>query len=452
MSIKKMMTGFALGSLLFANVVNAEAVSAENFAALDKELQDLIGGRGGKVPGLGVVVFKDGERVYSNFFGQRNIEKNLPVTDNTRFRIASVSKMFTMMTIMQLVDEGKIDLDEDVSKYLGFELRNPNFPDTPITVRMLASHTSTLRDGENYSLSPQNSIEEFFKPGGSSYENGNHFGKEDKNYFKYCNLNYGVLGTIIEKVTGSRFDVYQRKHILKQLGTNADYVVGNMDKESYENLGAIYRKRKDGVWNENFDWTAQVDSYKTQPAKDTVYGGKSLKKYKVGTNATCFSPQGGLRISFGELSNCLQMFLNDGEFNGKQIIRRDLLQEMETPQWTYDREKKNGDPYGVMFEYGLGLYRIDGGSEARLCKDTEIDFIGHSGEAYGLISGLYFTPDKKNGVAFMVNGVAVEPDENPASLGKFSNGYIWEEEIMDPVCRYIFADRYDSVEKEILKK
>ncbi|MBR6013796.1 MAG: beta-lactamase family protein [Selenomonadaceae bacterium] len=80
--------------------------------------------------------------------GKRNIEKNLPVTEQTKFRVASVSKMFTMFGIMKLVDEGKINLDEDVSKYLGFELKNPNFPDEKITVRMLASHTSTIRDGK----------------------------------------------------------------------------------------------------------------------------------------------------------------------------------------------------------------------------------------------------------------------------------------------------------------
>ena len=69
-------------------------------------------------------------------------DKHTPLIRNTRLRVASVSKMFTVFGVMQLVEAGKIDLDEDVSRYLGFELRNPNFPDEKITVRMLASHTS----------------------------------------------------------------------------------------------------------------------------------------------------------------------------------------------------------------------------------------------------------------------------------------------------------------------
>ena len=122
-------------------------------------MTDIIGDTGEKVPGLGVIAFKDGKEVYSKFIGYRNINKKLSVTRDTRFRVASISKMFTIFTIMQFVDKGTIDLDTDVSEYLGFNLRNPNFLETPITVRMLASHTSSLRDGNNYSLPPVCSIE-----------------------------------------------------------------------------------------------------------------------------------------------------------------------------------------------------------------------------------------------------------------------------------------------------
>ena len=95
-------------------------------------------------------------------------------------------------------------------------------------------------------------------------------------------------------------------------------------------------------------------------------------------------------------------------------------------------------PYGVMFSYGLGLYQIDGASAARLCKNYDVDFVGHSGDAYGMISGLYFRPGTKDGVIFMVNGTAVVAEDDARSLGKFSNSYIWEEEIMNPICEKIF--------------
>ena len=423
---------------------------SRTLSKLDKIMTDIIGDTGEKVPGLGVIAFKDGKEVYSKFIGYRNINKKLSVTRDTRFRVASISKMFTIFTIMQFVDKGTIDLDTDVSEYLGFNLRNPNFLETPITVRMLASHTSSLRDGNNYSLPPECSIEEFFISNDAGYEAGIHFAPRSEtigNYFKYSNLNYNLLGTIIEKVTGERFDLYQKKHILNQLDMKADYVVSNLVKDEFNNLGTIYKKSKNSVWNEDFDWIAQVDDYIEQPAKDSIQIRSTdddnstkyydLNDYKVGTNATIFSPTGGLRISFEELSHCLQMLMNDGIYNGRQIISKGLLDEMMSLQWVYNGN--NGDNYGVMFNYGLGMYKIEGGSDARLCKDYDIDFIGHSGEAYGLISGLYFIPNTMSGVLFMTNGTAVEPDINPKSRGKFSNSYIWEENIMNPICQYIFG-------------
>ena len=316
---------------------------------------------------------------------------------------------------------------------------------------MLASHTSSLRDGKIYSLSPECSIEEFFTPNGEGYEAGTHFAPKSETigkYFKYSNLNYNLLGTVIERATGERFDLYQKKHILSQLDTKADYVVGNLDKEEFDRLGTIYQKKKGNVWNEEFDWTAQVDDYNEQPSKDTIQIRSTddsdnymryynLSDYKVGMNATIFSPTGGLRISFEELSHCLQLLMNGGSYNDRQIINKKRLDEMTKPQWIYDG--KNGDNYGVMFNYGLGMYNIEGDGKARLCKDYNIDFVGHSGEAYGLISGLYFIPNTKSGVIFMTNGTAVEPDINPKSYSKFSNSYIWETNVIDPICKYIFA-------------
>ena len=424
------------------SVASAKTLNEDTKKILDEKYSGMIGEKGSEVPGLGIIAFKDGKEVYSNFSGRRHINPDRPMTRNTKLRIASLSKMFTVFSVLQLVDEGKINLDEDVSKYLGFNLRNPNFPDTPITARMLASHTSTIRDGKIYWLKPQYGIEEFFKPGGKVYENGNHFAKQDKDYFEYCNLNYGILGTIIEKVTGERFDIYQKNHIFKDLDIKADYVVGNLSRKDFKNLGTIYRKKKGEVWDENFEWTAQSDDFKTQPPKDGgIIFNTVPKNYKPGTNATIFSPQGGLRISFEELSHCLQMLMDGGKYKGKQIISPESFKEMTTPQWTYDENLKNGDPYGVMYKYGMGIYMIDGDGKARLCGDEEIDFVGHSGEAYGLISGLYFVPGTKDGLLFAVNGLAVEPDENPKSMGKFGGGYIWEEEMTDPVGKYIFAEK-----------
>jgi D-alanyl-D-alanine carboxypeptidase len=426
--------------------------------ALTNDLDSMVGETGTHVPGVGVIVYKDGYEVYSHFAGRRFIakdakEKNLPVTRDTRFRAASVSKMFTGFTIMQLVDQGKLKLDDDISTYLGFNLRNPNYPDTPITIRMLLSHTSSLRDGALYSIPPDCSVSEFFKPTGKFYENGAHFapkGQAPGKYFKYSNINYGLLGTIIEKVTGERFDRYQKEHILKDLDIKADYTPGALAPSDFKNLGTIYQKNNKGKWNEKGAWYAQIDDYRgVQPPADEVKMQNpdhrdtdafySLKDYVPGTNATFFSPQGGLRISYEELSHALEMLLNDGKYKGRTVVRPDLLKEMMTPQWIYNPQEKNGSTYGGTIEaYGLSLYPIIGNSTSRVVKDHVLNLWGHTGEAYGLLSGVFIIPGTKDGFIYMMNGEAVAEDDDPRSAGKFSGNYVWEENVMNAICSRMF--------------
>ena len=391
---------------------------------LSRELESMIGDDGIKVPGLGVIVYKDGAEIFSKFLGRRTIEPSKPVTRHTRFRAASVSKMFTVFSIMQLVERGKINLDDDAGNYLGFELRNPLFPRKKISVRMLASHTSSLRDGKIYSTPPEVSVEEFFQRGGKFFEDGAHFADEPpEKFFTYCNLNYGLLGTIIENVTGERFDIFQRENILSQLETKADYVPGNFSAAEFEMLGTIYRKKNfAGLWDEFGEWFPQIDAYKVQPAKnflslqnpydENFRQAFDLKNYRVGTNATIFSPQGGLRISFEELAHALEMLIDGGTFRGKKILSKKSVEEIFTPQWIFDG--MNGDTCGgVMKSYGLGFHFVD--------KNFSVNLIGHAGAAFGLLSGLFLNPQTKSGFVYMMNGQALEEDVDPRSLG--SNGF-----------------------------
>ena len=362
---------------------------------LDDELAALIGTDGAKVIGLGVIAFKNGREVYSFFGGRRHVNPDKKITRQTLLRAASVSKIFTAIAIMQLVEGGKLNLSDDVNKF-DFDLRNPNFPNAPITIEMLLDHTSSLRDEENFSV------------------------REPGKFFCYCNLGYCVLATIIERVTGERFDRYQHNHIFAPLNLNCGYVVADLSEKSFANLGTIYRKN-----------AAQIDDYKIQPPKNFA------ANYRIGTDAGIFAPQGGLRISFDDLGKFLQMLMNRGVHDGQRIISEKSFDAIISAHWTFDGT--NGDTYGgVMENYGLGTYKIFGDGKARLCKNFAIDFVGHSGEAYGLISGLYFVPGTRDGVLFMANGTAFDADD-PRSCGKFSCGYIWEENIMDPVCRKIFA-------------
>lgn len=424
---------------------------------LNRALENMIGDDEFKVPGLGVIIYVDGKEIFSKFAGSRIIgENSKPVTRDTKFRVASVSKMFTIFSIMQLVEQGKLNLTDDASIYLGFKLRNPNFPDTPITIEMLASHLSSIRDGKIYSTPPDVNICEFFSPQGRYWEGGAHFSSAAEKigeYFYYCNLNYGLLGTIIEIVADRRFDLYQRENILSQLETRADYLPANLNHADFEMLGAIYRKKNlQGVWNEFGDWFAQIDDFNgVRSAKDTLalqnpYDEKfsevcDLKNYCVGTNATIFSPQGGLRISFEELTHVLEMLMNGGIYRGKKILSSASLTEIFKTRWIFD--KANGNTCGgALLNYGLGIYSIDGKSQNRVCKNHVINLVGHTGQAFGLMSGLFFLPNTKTGFIYMMNGEALEEDSDSRSLGIFSSNYIWEEKIMDAVCNFIAESNF----------
>lgn len=413
---------------------------------LDAKFSALIGDNGIKVPGLGVIVFKDGREIYSTFLGRRRINPSKPMTRNTRFRVASVSKMFAVFGVMILVERGKINLDDDAGKYLGFELRNPNQPQKKITVRMLASHTSSLRDGKIYSIPPNFSVEEFFSPHGQFWENGAHFAPPTEKigeYFTYSNLNYGLLGTIVERVTGRRFDLWQRENLFEPLDIRAEYLPGNLQPQDFEQLGTVYQKKNpDGVWDEFGAWFGKVDDYDVQPPKDTVrlqnpyaenfQAEYSLQDYHVGTNATIFSPQGGLRISFDELARALEMLMNGGNYHGRKILRRESLDEIFKTHWTF--VGGNGQPYGgAILNYGLGTYFIDGTSSARVCRKHVVNLRGHTGVAFGLLSGMFYRPESNDGFVYMLNGEAIAEGDDPRSHGLFSANYIWEEKIMDAV-------------------
>ena len=132
--------------------------------------------------------------------------------------------------------------------------------------------------------------------------------------------------------------------------------------------------------------------------------------------------------------------MNGGIYRGKKILSQKSVETMIKPHWIYNPQNKNGNTSGVFFSYGLGIYFIDGRSKGRICKDYAIDLIGHTGVAFGMLSGLFFIPNNKTGFVFMMNGEAVEEDNDPRSCGEFSNNYIWEEKIMNAICKFAVID------------
>jgi CubicO group peptidase (beta-lactamase class C family) len=379
--------------------------------------------------GLSVVTVTDGKISGTFHAGLRDYERNLPVDDSTKFRIASISKLVMTTAMMKLYDKKLFKLDDDVSKYLGFTLRNPNHPDRPITIRMLLSHTSSINDGSRYedflmanyrNVSNPLDFSQLLLPGGLYYTEDMWRKEPPGEYFIYCNANFGLAGTIIEKISGQNFDTFMRENLFDPLGITGSYTVEGV--EDINNLAVIYR-------NEEGRWTPQTDDL-----KGTLSSPRDFSGYKTGTNAAIFSPQGGLRISAPELARVMMLHLDNGVYDGKRIVSKKSIKLMHTPQWTWNGS--NGDPMvGPEKSWGLSVSIITGTASADLING-KAEMMGHGGDAYGLISKFYFDPDTKSGLILITNGMF----NNPAK-GSYSVFYDFEEAIFSAARKYIFIDQ-----------
>lgn len=364
------------------------------------------------VVGMSVCVTKNNSLVYAGAFGLRDINRNLPVNDSTIYRIASISKYFTAVALMKLYQQGLFSLDEDVSTYLGYTLRNPYFPNDIITIRKILSHTASLRDGAGYSSflnasynqNPPPALQQLITPSGSFYTTDMFSSSKapSNNYFTYANVNYGIIGTLVEKISGVRFDIFCRNNIFIPLGLTASFVIN--DLPNINNVAVLYRKT-------GGNWVPQADNYNgiMPPPRD-------LTNYVIGSNALIFAPQGGLRISAKDLSIFLRLMLNGGIYNGIRILNDTTVNLLHTPSWIFNGSNGN-NYYGIFNTYGFGSHRTND----LLPNET---LFGHPGEAYGLISDLYFSKIKNYGIIFITNG-------GQWGNGNYSGWYNIEEDVFN---------------------
>ena len=372
-------------------------------------------------------VIRNGKIVFANAVGNRNL-KGEPATADTKFRIASISKLNTAIAVGQLIEQGLVDPDADASRYIGFPLRNPSHPDTPITVRMLLSHTSSIRENPgSYNIPYGHNLSEFFTKG-ETYHIPNCWAPAKEapgKFFAYCNMNYCLLGNVIENVSGERFDRYMIKHVYEPMGLTCSFNVSGMPEEVKAQVGTLYRKvnEKGQYDTHNGVWTAQVDDF-TNGYPNEDYGA-----YVLGTNGSLFGPMGSLRVSIQELCWIMQMFCSGGSSNGVQILKPETIETMFTPVWTYDPALENGDTCGgMMFCYGMGPHIITNREMGdRLAVDQNLPFAGHTAEAYGLLGGMLFDRKKGNGVVYYAAGLGSNTEEYS---GKYSSFYGWEESLL----------------------
>ena len=413
------MTGL-LGLLLLGTTWSALAAppgsgnGKEQQRALDATLAAIVDDAAHPLASLSVLAIRHGKVSYQQQFGYRHIgatpADSLPVTPATLFRIASVSKMMTTVGLMRLVEQGRLSLDQDVGIYLGFSLRNPHFPQQALTLRSLLSHTSSLRDAGGYAWGPERSLRDVFTAGGDSmWDKQTAPGR----YFTYANLNWGVIGTVMEKVTGERFDLLMRRLLLDPLDVRGGYHPAAFSAQDVANTATLYRKRTldTETWQPQGPWIAQADDFYQRPPA-------GIERYVIGSNATVFSPTGGLRISAAGLGKVMQMLLDGGRYQHQQLLQPASIALMFGRQWQLAPDASNGDSErGLYRAWGLGNQQFDAvaGQGNGLADGASFDAVGHLGDAYGLVSAFVLDFKNRNGMVMLVGGTGSDPERYPGT-------------------------------------
>lgn len=133
--------------LLISQTASVTSIQAQpKYDSIDTSIKNFIAGR--KIPGFVACIVKDSTIIWSKSYGQADLQNNIRMSMDAIMNIGSISKTFTTTAAMQLWEKGQLDLNADINNYLGFKIRNPNYPDQPITISQILTHTSSIRDGK----------------------------------------------------------------------------------------------------------------------------------------------------------------------------------------------------------------------------------------------------------------------------------------------------------------
>ncbi len=342
----------------FAAFAEEEPTLDEQFAALFKRY---------KTTGAVLTIAKDGEIVYQLNYGYTDKKAGELVDDDTYFRLASVTKMITAIHVMQLVEQGKLDLDADISDYFGYTIRNPHYKKDIITLRQLMSHTSSIYAGGGYVNDPDGYIWKMLSLERSRV--ANFYKHRPGSKYAYSNFGAGLMGSLIEIATGKNFGQSVEEGVFAPLGIDAAYNVNLLDApEKITNL-----------YSEEGRLRTTKNNYLKRAWDDSVDPEYHFK-----------STAGALWMRGEDLCRLGVMMCQGGAIDGVTILQPDTLHEMMSSQL--------GKP-GVTCDskYGLCVYR-----KSELLKDRIV--YGHQGMSDGVVAGLFFDPESQLVFSLITNG------------------------------------------------
>lgn len=317
------------------------------------------------IPGLSVCVIKNGKLAWLRAYGYANLEQSKPVTRETAFMLASISKTFIATALMQVYENGGFLLDDPVNNYLPFSVINPNCPGDSITFRELLAHTSGISD--NWDIintfyvngdSPvllHDCMENYLVPGGIYYDSSLNFSDHQPGtYYEYCNMAASLAALLVEEITGIPFDKYCEDSIFKPLCMN--------------NTGWLLADFPDtNVIARPYTW------YNGNYTDDGLYGYPDY-------------PDGQLRTTAVALGKFMLMNMQYGLFGNKRILDSLTVNEMRSIQFPLVESTQGLIWYTSVYN-----------------NDT---VWGHNGGDMGVSTDMYFDEQKQTGVIALSNSEA----------------------------------------------
>lgn len=335
----------------------------------------------GNINGFSVAIVNVNGTLYTNGFGFADVKKNKKYTENTIQNIASISKTFIGVALLKAQELGKLDLDDPINEHLPFAVINPYYPENPITIRQLATHTASLKDPSvyekrGYVLKEANQLgtkansnfrdpedlvsmaaflESIYNNNGKWYKKGNFLKYKSGAVFEYSNLGAGLAAYIIERATSTPFSEFTEQHILEPLGMSGS-----------------------GWRFEDIDMTEHSKLYSDTETELPFY---SLVNYA----------DGGMLSSASEMASYLSELIKGQNGNGKILTKasyKDLFkQQLKANNFGERNESDFND------EYNSGIFM---GFSAK-------GYIGHTGSDPGVATFMFFDPKTQIGKILMVN-------------------------------------------------
>lgn len=354
---------------------------------LETYLTDLTGHNADSPPGLSLVVVKNGEVVYENGFGFADAVRGTSATADTVYQYWSLTKPFTAVAILQLMEKGLLDINDPVSDYLPyFDVQYPSEGSEIITIRHLLNHSSGI----------PNNIPEIVSwvhfDGDSEWDQNELFETKLPDYATltyepgsegiYSNVGYLALAALIETVAEQSYQDYMLENILQPLGMNNTDVLYSEAMIEIEATGTHPR----------IDWQSTLLPF----FLDT---GRLIREQRDGIlwfNHVYSDQKGatGLIGSPSDAANFMLAYLNDGEWNGAQILTPESIALMTNEGHVAAGNTSEAKPYENL-SHGIGWFVV---------AAEEQPYVGHRGGGPGFATSMRLYTEQNLGIVMMANG------------------------------------------------